>query len=108
MRHHLDLMPPPPKAWHCGICGRPEERYEDAPCERCGAMMHWRCYWPAALTDAERAAFQAAADEANTAPTTLIEVRVGSQHFEMPVHTSHGACDDYFDRLIILCPGCRS
>jgi len=106
---HAALLPPTPQTWRCALCREPEEPYEVTPCERCGALMHWRCYWPAALSDAERMAAQAAIDEAN-APgpdTGVVEIQAGHRHFQVPVR-GHRPCDDFFGGLIILCPGCRS
>lgn len=106
---HLALLPSPPPAWRCGLCAQREEPAEDARCERCGAMLHWRCYWPAALAEPEGTAAEAAIDEANAAQSRLlVEIRLGPHAIRVPVRTESLAADGVLDRLLILCPGCRS
>jgi hypothetical protein len=51
-------------------------------------MMHWRCYWPAALTQGERDAADWALKQAE--------------------YRDDQSADDFLDGIIILCPGCRS
>ena len=109
IRHHAALLPPIPKGWRCALCRGPEERYQATPCERCGALMHYRCYSPAVLSDAERVAAQAAIDEANAPGLDweVVEIGNGQRHFQWTVR-GYRPCDDVLARLIVLCPGCRS
>jgi hypothetical protein len=110
---HTDLLAETPETWRCLICRGPQRREDGAPCERCGGWLHWACYWPAILTETERVAF-AAAQEADAlaemlAETADVEVTVGGRTFRVPSSmVGPSAVDDYLNRQIILCPGCRS
>lgn len=60
-RHRLTLVPALARAyeaisperlerepWRCGLCHRRitgRHRSKPTPCERCGDLFHWRCYW---------------------------------------------------------------
>ncbi len=110
---HTDLLAEMPETWRCVICHGPERRADGVPCARCGGWLHWPCYWPAVLTDAERADF-AAAQEADAlaemlAETADVEVTVRGRKFSVPSFMAGpSAAEDYLNRQIILCPGCRS
>jgi hypothetical protein len=105
---HTDLLAEMPETWRCLICHGPQRREDGAPCERCGGWLHWPCYWPAALTDAERAAFDAALVADADVERVYVEVETDGQRFGGLVIDGESAVDDYLNRQIILCPGCRS
>jgi len=75
--------------------------------------MHWHCYWPGMLTEAERAAFAAAkeADERadEQADDREVDVILGGQHYRIPAAMmAPSAVEVFLDHQIVLCPGCRS
>lgn len=105
---HSALLSEMPETWRCLICRGPERREDGAPCERCGGWLHWPCYWPKALTDGERVAFDAALAADKDAERTYWEVEMDGQRFGGLAIVGESAVDDYLNRQIILCPGCRS
>jgi hypothetical protein len=110
---HAALLSERPDTWRCVICRGPERRKDGASCERCNGWLHWSCYWPAMLTEAERAAF-AAAQEADAlaemlAETADVEVTIRGRKYTVPSFmVGPSVVEDYLNRQIILCPGCRS
>jgi hypothetical protein len=114
VRHDLCVAAAPPARWRCRVC-RGDGRLPDAtPCEgACGSWMHWGCYWPGSLTDAERGAFGAAqeADERayEQAGDREVEVTLGGRRYRVPAAmVGPRAVEVFLDHQIVLCPGCRS
>jgi hypothetical protein len=105
---HGELIPDPPPGRICPLCRGPERREDSVPCERCGALLHFPCYWPAALTEAERRGLAVALEADEHAPRRRVQIRSGGRLFEDEVIVGRSAAEDFLNRQIILCSGCRS
>ncbi len=104
--HHTSFLTWPSPRQLCGICG---VGVHDFLCERCGAPMHWDCYWLAVASEAERQGVANAAAEINALPIVGTAIlRDGEQEFEVPIRLETCPGDDYLEHLGSLCRGCRS
>jgi hypothetical protein len=104
--HHLDCLSMPFPRELCGICG---VGVHDFLCDRCGAAMHWACYWLAVASEAERQGVADAVAEVNARPIAGIVIicGAGDHEVEIPVIDPCSA-GDYLAHLGSFCRACRS
>ena len=107
--HHTSFLAWPSPGQLCGICG---VGVHDFLCERCGAPMHFDCYWLAVASEAERQGVANAVAEVNALREQEFEEfednALREQEFEVPVRLETCPGDDYLEHLGSLCRGCRS